>query len=318
MNNKNVIDQLRHAARKLVRELGILQLNTSRSSRPPHYWHTLIEIAQSPDITISKLGNLLLISSSSMSRIVNDLLKEKLVAYRDGSDKREKYLQITSKGGTELKKIDEFSRDKVKGALQYLNETDQHAIIDAINKYASALESNRTAIDQVKIHTLSTSRLIRKQIINLIETIQNEEFKLNAPKHINECILKAESEFYFNNSYNFWYAVDHSGMIIGSVGLKKVNRHCAEIKKYFVHPSYRGKGVAQKLLSVVAKSAVKHQFKTLYLGTVGSLTRSHRFYEKHGFIRINKSELPTGFQKCETDSLFYKVTVKNLEKIITS
>jgi DNA-binding MarR family transcriptional regulator len=92
---ENIIDRLRHLARKLIRELGVLKLNMSKN-RAPQHWHTLIEISNEPNITISKLGNLLLLSSSSISRIVKALMKEGLVASEDGLDKREKYLQIIS------------------------------------------------------------------------------------------------------------------------------------------------------------------------------------------------------------------------------
>src|SRR5690242_5479471 len=113
---EEVIERLRQAARKLVRELGMLQLNMSRTNRTPQHWHTLIEIMNEPNITIAKLGQLLLLSSSNMSRIVSVLIKEKLVDVSNGADKREKYLQITPKGRLELNQIDEFSITKIKDA----------------------------------------------------------------------------------------------------------------------------------------------------------------------------------------------------------
>ena len=147
---ENVIDSLRHAARELVRELGMLQLNMSRTNRTPQHWHALIEIMNEPNITIAKLGNLLLLSSSNMSRIVSALIKEKLVDVRSGTDKREKYLQITPKGQLELNYIDEFSIIKIKDALEFLTVEDQKQIIDAMEKYGNALKESRLSREKLK------------------------------------------------------------------------------------------------------------------------------------------------------------------------
>lgn len=304
--SQDIIQELRHAARKLIRELGILELNKTQTHNTPQHWHTLIEIHNEPNITIAKLSSLLLISYSSIFRIVNSLIKDGLVASESGIDRREKYLHITEKGLLEIKKINEFSNKKILGALEFLTHEDQKYIVDALNKYATALEKSRVNTDQIKVHTLSTSRAIRHQIITLIEDIQKNEFKLPVTNKMNACVLKAEAEFYYNRSYNFWYAVDHTGSIIGSAGLKKIDINNAEIKKFFVHHKYRGKGVAKKLMETLLKAALKHNFEYLYLGTVESLTAAQRFYEKYGFSRIAEKKLPAYFQKSPLDSIFFK------------
>ena len=291
----------------------MLKLNMSRINRAPQHWHALIEIASEPNITITKLGHLLLLSSSNMSRIVSALVKEKLIDAEDGTDKREKYLRITPKGRLELNHIDEFSAVKIKGALEFLTEDDQVQIIAALQKYAGALEKSRLFREQVKIHKLSTSRPIRKQIMGMIEEIQKQEFHLPITDEINACVLKAEEEFYFNKSYNFWYAADDEGTIIGSIGLKRIDAQHAEIKKFFVRNAYRGKGVARKLLYSLLKSAAKHRFTYLYLGTVDTLHAAQRFYDKYGFTRINASDLPANFVRCELDTVFYKIKTNELQ-----
>ncbi|MBI2707448.1 MAG: MarR family transcriptional regulator [Proteobacteria bacterium] len=310
---KDRISPLRYVSRKLIRELGMLQLNKAHLKKTPQHWHALIEIGKEPNITISKLGHLLLLSTSAMSRIVSALIENDLVSFQEGSDKREKYLRITKKGELEVANIDEFSNTKIKGAFEFLTEADQDQIINAIEKYASALEKSRCLRDQVKIHRLSTPRTIRKQIITMIETIQKGEFSLPITDDINACILRAEEDFYYNNSYNFWYATDKDGTIIGSIGLKKIDDQTAEIKKFFIHQSYRGKSVAPKLMNALIKSAVKHRFDRLYLGTVDKFQAAHRFYEKYGFVRLTKQELPSGFEICPVDTVFFKVNVESLD-----
>lgn len=307
------IGRLRQAARQLVRELGVLQLSGRTTQETPQQWHALIEIAKTPNITISQLSHILLFSVSTMSRIVKSLIKEDLLAYKDGPDKREKYLFLTAKGKEKIKEIDEYSNTKIKGAFKFLNTAEQKQIVHALEKYVEALEKSRLLRENIRILTLSTSRVVRKQIVSMIENIQKNEFKLSITKEINSCILKAETEFYYRHSYNFWYAVDNDGKIIGSIGLKKINDHYGEIKKFFIEESYRGTGLAMKLMDVLTKAALRHGFDYLILGTVGSLEGAQKFYQKHGFLKIDKKELPAEFILCPLDNVFFKIDA-NLAK----
>lgn len=300
----NPIEQLRQHSRKLIRELGMLELDNTNPQETPGSWHALIEIAKTPGITISQLGHLLLLSSSSMSRLIKSLVKVDLIEFKMGNDKREKYLYLTTKGKAEVKKIDAFSQSKIKGAFDFLNDKDILQITESIAKYADALEKSRLMTEQVKIATLPTSRTIRKQIMNMIADIQKNEFAVPITEKTNISVLKAEEHFYFNNSYNFWYAMDDEGKIIGSIGLRKLDDRYGEIKKCFVAKSHRGKGVAQKLMDTLIKAAQKHQFEFLVLGSVHNLHGAHQFYRKYGFEEIKVQDLPKSFERCHLDTVF--------------
>lgn len=309
---KEETEKLRYLSRKLVRELGMLQLDQSDSTITPGHWHALIEIEKDPGLTISKLGALLLMSISRISRLTTSLSKKGLIEFKAGLDKREKYLSLTATGQETVKNIDDFSENKIEGAFKFLKESDMVEIINAIDKYSNALEQSRLLGSDIKIATLSTSRVIRKQIISMISEIQTNEFSIPINKDTNTCILKAEHYFYYDNSYNFWYAVTDNGQIIGSIGLRKINNCCGEIKKFFVIKEYRGTGVAKKLMLTLINAALKHSFNKLYLGSVDILKAAHNFYEKYGFIKIVRSKLPKEFELCELDSVFYEAEVEEV------
>ncbi|HQS83576.1 MAG: GNAT family N-acetyltransferase [Alphaproteobacteria bacterium 16-39-46] len=310
---KNNIDLLRQLSRKLIRELGILDLNTLTSQESPAHWHALIEISKEHGITISKLGHLLLLSLSTVSRLVTTLQKSELLILERGKDKREKYLSLTEKGHLQIQKIDAFSNSKIRGAFEFLNETDQNDIIRSITTYGNALEKSRKLRDDIKIGALSTSRTLRKQIVTMIEEIQKNEFSIPISDDTNLCVLRAEEDFYYYQTSNFWYAANSTGKILGSIGLKKIDAHYGEIKKFFVVKDYRGKGVAQKLMETLLKSAVKHHFEFLVLGTVDKLHAAQKFYTKQGFLRIDPKDLPKKFEKCPVDTVFFKASLQELK-----
>ena len=44
----------------------------------------------------------------------------------------------------------------------------------------------------------------------------------------------------------------------------------------------------------------------VFLGTRPEMLAAHRFYEKHGFVRIEESELSPSFPRMRLDSIFYR------------
>lgn len=313
MTEKSYISSLRQESRKLVRELGLLQLNQSKSGQTPSHWHALIEIAKEPNTTLTALSNLLLLSPSAMSRIIDSLREKGLVSHTEGADKREKSLVVTEKGLNEIKQIDAFSNPRIIGALAYLSPADQKLILEALTKYGDALEKSRLERESIKIHTLPTSRPIRNQAIHMIEKIQVEEFSIPITPDINACILKAEEDFAYQNRCNFWYASNASGLIIGSIGLKMINKKTGEVKKFFVHKDYRSKGTTHKLMQKMVHAARKNGFQHLYLGTVSILKAAQNYYKKVGFEEITKEDLPKEFDICPLDTVFFKGDVMKIE-----
>jgi len=97
----------------------------------------------------------------------------------------------------------------------------------------------------------------------MIEKIQKDEFSIPISDTINLCVFRAEEDFYYDHTCNFWYATNSSGDIFGSIGLKKIDKDYAELKKFFIEKAYRGKGVAQKLMETLLKAALTHDFKFL-------------------------------------------------------
>ncbi len=294
----------------------MLQLNKVDAKELPSYWHTLIEINKEPDITISKLGQLLLISIPTLSRIVSSLVKDELISVTEGLDKRERFLRITKKGKEKIHYIDEYSNIKIKRAFQFLTSEETEELIRALGKYTSALEKSRLLREQVKILRLSTSRTLRKQIVHMIEQIQIDEFNIAITPDVNVPVLKAEESFYYHNTCNFWYAVDERGTVIGSIGLRKINDKQGEVKKFFLIPEYRGLGIAQLLLQALVKNAIKHGFDELFLGTVEQLRAAQRFYEKYGFKAIKKESLPPQFELCHLDTHFYQGSLRQIEEMM--
>jgi N-acetylglutamate synthase-like GNAT family acetyltransferase len=150
--------------------------------------------------------------------------------------------------------------------------------------------------------------------MDMLSDVQKNEFFIPISKDTNICVLEAEDSFYYNNKCNFWCAVADNDQIIGSIGLKNVNHCSAEIKKFFVVKEHRGTGVGKKLMSTLVNAALAHNFNKLFLGSIDILKVAINFYEKHGFIKIDRSSLPEEFELCDLCSVFYEGDVREIIK----
>ena len=77
-----------------------------------------------------------------------------------------------------------------------------------------------------------------------------------------------------------------SGKAVACAGLKGYSRSDAEIKRVWVQPEYRGKGIATKLMVAVEEKARCMGFERAILQTREIMTDAVALYEKLGYSRI--------------------------------
>ena len=72
----------------------------------------------------------------------------------------------------------------------------------------------------------------------------------------------------------------------GCVGLRKTDTGICEMKRLFVKPGYRGKGVGRMLAEKSIHEAKKLGYKKMRLDTMDWLKKAVRLYESLGFQQI--------------------------------
>lgn len=73
---------------------------------------------------------------------------------------------------------------------------------------------------------------------------------------------------------------------VGCVSFKKYDEKCAEVKRVFLKPEYRGKKLAVTLMNLLEKAARKKGYEFLILETIEELTAAMALYKKMGYKRI--------------------------------
>ena len=81
-------------------------------------------VGKKKEITIKDLLMILKITKQSLSRVLNQLVKEKYILVSIGNDKRTKNLCLTKKGLEFEQSLSQIQIDKIKRAIKNIDETD--------------------------------------------------------------------------------------------------------------------------------------------------------------------------------------------------
>lgn len=150
-----------------------------------------------------------------------------------------------------------------------------------------------------------------QQIIDIILPIQQIEFNVPITLEAQPDLLDIETN-YHQTGGNFWGAM-YNEQLVGTIALIAFGNNAAAIRKMFVLKEYRGKelGIAQLLLNNLIDYCKRNNITDIYLGTVEMLKAAHRFYEKNGFTRLAKQDLPESFPLMAADTIFYQLNLNN-------
>ncbi|UOE48609.1 GNAT family N-acetyltransferase [Mucilaginibacter sp. SMC90] len=150
-----------------------------------------------------------------------------------------------------------------------------------------------------------------QQIIDIILPIQQIEFNVPITLEAQPDLQDIETN-YHQTGGNFWGAM-YNEQLVGTIALIAFNNNAAAIRKMFVRKEYRGKelGIAQLLLDNLIAYCRQNNITDIYLGTVEMLKAAHRFYERNGFTRLAKHDLPKSFPLMAADTIFYELHLKN-------
>jgi len=89
------------------------------------------------------------------------------------------------------------------------------------------------------------------------------------------------------------------GFSSGCVCVRTLAKGIAELKRMYVRPVYRGKGIGTKLVQESVQQVRKMMYSTIRLDSAEFMTNAHRLYRSLGFTEIaayEGSEIPKEYQ----------------------
>ena len=82
-----------------------------------------------------------------------------------------------------------------------------------------------------------------------------------------------------------WLAVE-GDRVVGSVALRDLGDDAVELKRMYLRPDQRGRGLGKQLLAVALDWARAQGNRTVRLDTSERMVAARRLYEAHGFVRV--------------------------------
>jgi len=79
---------------------------------------------------------------------------------------------------------------------------------------------------------------------------------------------------------------DSEKKIVATMALKKINPETARLKRMYVHPDYRRRGIAQKMLNIITKFAKEKGYKKILFSSYPIMENAQRFNKRNGFKEI--------------------------------
>ena len=144
----------------------------------------------------------------------------------------------------------------------------------------------------------------QKSVVKLVLKIQNEEAKINLPLS-EQLDLNNIKSAYQDSGGGFWIALNEVNEVVGTIGLMNMKNGYGILKKFFVRQDYRKQKLGWKLYRQMLQFAFENNYTTLILDSPSIAAASHRFYEKNGFQRIEKKDLPIKYTYPDRDCLLY-------------
>lgn len=86
---------------------------------------------------------------------------------------------------------------------------------------------------------------------------------------------------------SFFIAKD-GNIIVGCVGLRKIESKICEIKRLFVKDEYKGKGQGKELIKSIIEEAKKKGYEKIRLDTLPKMKAAQKLYEKFSFYQIEQ------------------------------
>lgn len=144
MNFTNNSKQLREIIRILERKLGVLkddQFSCCSITMPQ--CHALVEIGRAKSISLNELAEILNLENSTMSRTVNNLVKNELVKRDiDPQDRRYVTISLTDKGHKLYEGIEDKMNLYYQEIYKAIPENKKQQVLESIEILIKAIDKN--------------------------------------------------------------------------------------------------------------------------------------------------------------------------------
>lgn len=130
---------------------------------------------------------------------------------------------------------------------------------------------------------------IKKLIISVIVELFGRE-----PKNRDDY---KDFKKYYHEKNGIFYIAEDEGSVVGTIAIRGEPDSSAKLRRMYVIPKYRKKGVGQKLFEKALAFCKNKGYKRVILCTYPEMGEAIKFYKKHGFKEYDRKGEGIYFEK---------------------
>lgn len=290
-NTDALVGEIRQFNRFYTNTIGLLDRHVLNSPFSLAEARVLLEVSRSSGCTASGLIGLLKLDPGYLSRIIKRFERQRLV-YRQKShtDGRSSLIYITEEGRLVLAGLESTSNRQIRNLIGSLPETGQLNLVRCMRTIQNVLDGK--AASKAQPETVRLRHDLRPgDIGNIIH--------LHGVIYAAECDYNHEFEGYvcgtfqpFAASYRpgrdrLWVAETDSGVPAGSIAIVGHTETVAQLRWFLLEPSYRGRGLGQRMLKEALKFCRERGYRQVFLLTTSDQQTAIQMYKKAGFVNTD-------------------------------
>lgn len=285
-----VIDQIRSASRRIVRELGFMRSTLAMSRHSASAVHAVVEIGLAGSLSASQLTDKLQLEKSTVSRLVRKLTQGgELLEQPCPSDGRTKLLALSPSGQQLFAQLQDYGRGQVGGALVHLSAEQQRQVEQGLNCYAAALEARHAEHTPPAAAPIAIETGYRCGALGSIVAMHARYYHAHAGfgAFFERQVATGLADFLGRLSQpgnQLWLAL-RDGRIIGSlvIAAEPDAPGQAQLRWFILNEEARGSGLGRRMMEQ-AMAFCDQQRLAVRLWTFQGLLAARHLYEAFGFV----------------------------------
>jgi DNA-binding MarR family transcriptional regulator/GNAT superfamily N-acetyltransferase len=274
------IQQVRSFNRAVTQRIGALEDSYLSRGRPLGEARVIFEIGASGGVDLRALRRKLSLDSGYLSRLLRSLETQGLIEVRKSPDDgRVRLLSLTKAGQVEYASYDELSDRLAKSILAPLGAARRERLIAAMAEVERLLHADPVELS-LEAPDSSDARWCLSQYFAELDRRFENGFDQTQGNNFTPAEMTPPA--------GYLLVARADGTPVGCGALKRLEANVGEIKRVWIAPEMRGKGLASRLMDELEALALKVGFHTVKLDTNKALTEAHALYRKRGYHEIDR------------------------------
>ena len=270
---------LRRFNRAFTQRIGVLEESFLGSGRSLGLSRLLFEIGPGGG-DVLELRSRLGLDSGYVSRMLRQLESEGLVEVAPhGSDGRRRLVALTSAGRREWARLDAESDRLADGLLAPLSPRQREELTSALDTAGRLLAAATVAVEAVDPRDDDAQDAMRRYFAEL-----DDRF----PSGFDPGDAASADAAALSPPAGVFLLVRSDGQAVGCGGLQRHGHDTGEVKRMWIHPAWRGLGLARRLLAELEDRARRVGYERVVLDTNATLQEAMALYESSGYEPIER------------------------------